>query len=139
MIEQNKQNKLENENGEIGTPYYCAFILLLSNSISCIYGVIKKYDSILDIISTYIYIALESIVPLILLTGIFVIMYHLLSYILNNNLKNIGIEIKKDSECYFIPWFDILSGIIILAVSNFVVKKILGVSIFYIFPALNIE
>lgn len=138
MIEQNKTNKLENENGEIRTPYYCAFILLLSNSISCIYGVITKCDGIIDIISTYIYIAMESIVPFVLLTGIFVIMYHLLSYILNNNLKNIGIAIKKDNECYFIPWFDILSGIIILAVSNFVVERILGVSIFYIFPALNI-
>ena len=136
MIEEQNSRKTWYEDDESGTPVLCALILFFSNFIAAFIYSFSKYDGFWDVFTSFFVCILWGGILLGPTMALLVMLYNIMSRLINDNLRNYGIEFKIGDYNYSISLFEILNGTILLIVPNFVIQKIFGISLFSILTAI---
>lgn len=136
MIEEQNSRKTWYEDYESGTPVLCALILFFSNLIAAFIYSFSKYDGFWVVFTSFFVCILWGGILLGPTMVLLVMLYNIMSRLINDNLRNYGIEFKIGDYNYSISLFEILNGTILLIVPNFVIQKIFGISLFSILTAI---
>lgn len=144
LIEQQKMDRLQkmlnnNNRQNMTVPFSCAFIILFVNVITALFGV---YNTDCN----FLYATLELFVFILFLLlfcayPVFVcmiVLYKIIDFILDKRLKeHCLISFENSERSVSVSVFEIVSVLLILAISYFMISAIFDASIFDVFSFLR--